>query len=201
MLKIGLTGGIGSGKTTATAHFQTLGVPVIDADEISRELVKPGLVAYQAIIQAFGNDVLSPGGELDRVKLRELIFSESAAKLKLEAILHPLIHQTILKKTSRLDSAYCIIAIPLLIELGEFSLVDRVLVIDVEPEQQISRTMQRDGNSLTQVEAIIESQADRQTRLSFADDVLLNVGAENQLQEAVERLHRKYLKISNYSKI
>ncbi|HFE38622.1 MAG TPA: dephospho-CoA kinase, partial [Gammaproteobacteria bacterium] len=164
MLKVGLTGGIGCGKTTVSNHFKALGVPVIDADEISRELVQPGLPAYRAIVEAFGPSILTPRGELDRAGLRRLIFADTEAKLALEAILHPRIQQTISDKIKTLDSQYCIIVIPLLVETGEYSLLDRVLVIDAARELQISRTLARDKISREQVEAMLASQVDRTTR-------------------------------------
>jgi len=193
MLKIGLTGGIGSGKTTVANHFEKLGVPVIDADEISRRIVKRGLPAYQAIIQVFGTEVLAADGELDRAQMRQLIFSNAEAKAKLESILHPMIRQEIKAKVDKLHSDYCIIAIPLLVETGQLSLVDRILVVDVDPQTQITRTQARDGNSAAQVEAIIKSQASREDRLEVADDILNNNGDLKLLEANIDKLHLKYL--------
>lgn len=196
MLKIGLTGGIGSGKTTVANYFKMLGVPIIDADEVSRRLVQPGLPAQEAIIQAFGAAILSSDNQLDRAKLRQLIFSDANAKLTLESILHPLIRSEI---AAEIDSQisnnadYCIIAIPLLIETDQISLVDRVLVVDVEPEMQMARTRQRDGDSREQVVAIIKSQVAREDRCALADDVLDNNGDRAQLKRAVEKMHQQYL--------
>jgi len=193
MLKIGLTGGIGSGKTTVANYFEELGVPVIDADEISRRIVKPGLPAYEAIVHEFGEEVLTESRQLDRGKMRKLIFSDSQAKVKLESILHPLIRAEIKNNVNGLVSDYCIIAIPLLIETGQISLVDRILVVDVDPQIQITRTQARDGDSSAQIEAIIKSQVSREDRCAAADDVLNNSGDAKQLKEKVEKLHLQYL--------
>lgn len=199
MLNIGLTGGIGSGKTAVTTHFQSLGVPVIDADEVSRDLVKRGLPAYYAIMDAFGRQVLDDAGELDRRKLRALIFTDVDAKSTLEAILHPLIYDEIRSQLSALSSPYCIISIPLLLEVGDLSLIDRILVIDVEPALQVTRVLSRDGGTREQVEAIIASQVNRQTRVSFADDVIVNESDMAQLKVGVTRLHAKFLAINQSS--
>lgn len=204
MLKVGLTGGIGSGKTTVTTHFMALGVPVIDADVIARELVKPGLPAYRAIIHAFGSDVLGQDGSLDRRKLRQLIFpgvnikkakQAEEAKQVLESILHPMVFDDIRRQVESLKSPYCILSIPLLIEVGDLSLIDRLLVIDVDPALQASRVLQRDGGTRSQVTSIIRSQIDRQTRLSYADDVLTNNGEAEELISGVDKLHEQYLAI------
>lgn len=193
MLKIGLTGGIGSGKTTVANYFKKLGVPVIDADEISHRIVKPGLPAYEAIIQAFGPEVLSKDRQLDRARMRKLIFSDAKAKLKLESILHPLIRAEINKNVEALDADYCIIAIPLLIETRQLSLVDRILVVDIDPKTQLSRTQARDGDNVAQIEAIMKSQASREDRYAVADDILNNNGDIQQLEANIEKLHHQYL--------
>jgi len=193
MLKIGLTGGIGSGKTTVANYFEKLGVPVIDADEISRRIVKQGLPAYQTIIQEFGEEVLAADGELDRARMRHTIFSNPEAKAKLESILHPMIREEIKNNIDTLNADYCIIAIPLLVETGQLSLVDRILVVDADPQLQIKRTQARDGNSAAQVEAIIKSQASREDRLAVADDTLNNNGDVQQLKANIDKLHLQYL--------
>jgi len=193
MLKIGLTGGIGSGKTTVANYFEKLGVPVIDADEISRRIVKRGLPAYQAIVQAFGEAVLTVDGELDRAGMRHTIFSDPEAKAKLESILHPMIREEIKRNIDSLKADYCIIAIPLLIETGQLSLVDRILVVDVDPQTQITRVQERDGDSSIQIAAIIKSQASREDRHAVADDILCNDGNIEQLKENVDKLHLQYL--------
>ena len=192
MLKIGLTGGIGSGKTTVTQKFSSLGVPVIDADEISRELVKPGQPAFAEIVNEFGNKVLTTSGEIDRQYLRDLIFSDARSRVKLESILHPLIRLKMSRQIESLDNPYCIISIPLLIETGQADLADRILVLDVPRELQVRRTMERDNTSAEAVEAVITSQVDNQTRLSLADDVLNNSGDIKDLLQQVEALNEKY---------
>jgi len=197
MLKIGLTGGIGSGKTTITKKLSSLGVPIIDADEISRDLVKPGQPAFVEIVNEFGDKVLGDSGEINRQYLRSLIFSDAKSRVKLESILHPLIRMKIAHKVESLDSPYCIIVIPLLIETGQTELVDRILVVNVSRELQVSRTMERDNTSAEAVEAIINSQVDNQTRLSLADDILDNSGDLESLLAQIERLNDKYKSLLN----
>jgi len=197
MLRIGLTGGIGCGKSSVANRFVALGVPVIDADEISRDLVQPGYPAYQAIIDAFGLEIVDANKTLDRAKLRQLIFSNPQAKVKLESILHPLIRAEISQQQSSLNTPYCVIAIPLLIETGQNNIVDRILVVDSSLEKQITRTRQRDGVSREQVEAIIATQVDGKTRRSVADDVIDNSGSLEQLNADVDKLHKHYLKMLN----
>lgn len=192
MLTVGLTGGVGSGKTTVSTYFMALGVPVIDADVIARELVMIGLPAYRAIIRAFGSGVLNQDGTLDRQKLRHLIFSDAAAKATLESILHPMVYDNIRQKIEELKFPYCILSIPLLIEVGDMSLIDRLLVIDVDPALQVSRVSQRDGEGREHVEAMIKSQVGRQARLACADDVLINDGDIDVLRVGVGQLHKKY---------
>lgn len=200
MLRIGLTGGIGSGKSTITRLFSDLGVPVIDADQVSRELVQPGQPALTQIVTLFGQGILTPEGTLDRGRLRECIFAEPMLRDQLEAILHPLIRQQILEHLSKFDSPYAILAIPLLIETGWQSLVDRILVIDCDTESQIVRTMQRDHVSRQQVEAILASQAKRETRLREADEIIDNSGDLAHLQWQVLALHQRYLSLSTAKK-
>ncbi len=198
MLKIGLTGGIGSGKTTVTQKFSALGVPIIDADEISRELVQPGQPAFVEIVNEFGDKVLKSSGEIDRQYLRDLIFSDAKSRVKLESILHPLIRLKMSQQIELLDNPYCIIAIPLLIETGQADLVDRILVLDVPRELQVRRTMERDNSSAEAIEAVLNSQVDNQTRLSLADDVLNNSGDIEDLLQQVEALNEKYKVLVNH---
>ena len=192
MLKIGLTGGIGSGKTTVTEKFSSLNVPVIDADEIARKLAQPGQAAYSEIIKAFGEKILERSGEINRHYLRNLIFSDARARVKLESILHPLIRSKIVEKIEALQTPYCIIAIPLLIETGQTDLVDRILVLDISRELQVRRTMARDNASAEAVETIVNSQVDNQTRLSLADDIIDNSGNIENLHKQIEALNKKY---------
>lgn len=196
MLVIGLTGGIGSGKSTVAALFAEHGVPVIDTDRIARELVEPGQPALEEIREAFGAEVLDPDGRLDRARLRAIVFGARERRLQLEAILHPRIRQTVRERIRALTTPYCLVAIPLLVETGQRDQVDRVLVIDTPPEEQVRRTRARDGLSAAQVAAIMEAQADRQTRLAAADDVIRNDADLEHLRHEVERLHTRYLQLA-----
>lgn len=196
MLRIGLTGGIGSGKTTACDFFAALGVPVIDTDLISRELTQPGQPALQAIVQAFGTDTLNAQGALDRAYLRQRIFADSTLRHKLEAILHPLIKQRIFEHLEHIDAPYVIIAVPLLIESQWTELFDRILVIDAPVEMQIQRSTLRDTKQETQIRAIIQSQTDRQTRCAAADDIIVNNSDLAHLQQQIEQLNQHYLTLA-----
>ena len=189
MLKIGLTGGIGSGKTAASEHFAALGAAVIDTDLLSRELVEPGQPALTEIVDAFGPDVIDADGRLDRGALRA-----RAARKRLEQILHPTIRATMLERARRSEAPYVVFVIPLLFETGQQALVDRVLVIDVPESVQRSRVAQRDQLDTTELDAIFRAQTDRQTRLRQADDVIGNDGSIENLHAAVEELHRQYLR-------
>ncbi len=198
MLIIGLTGGIGSGKSTVARHFEALGAPVIDADDIGRELVAPGQPALAAIVERFGADMLDDSGRLDRARLRERVFTHPEQRRALEAILHPRIRAEIQRRIASLSPAcgYCILSVPLLIESGWQDLVDRVLVVDAPREAQIQRTVRRDGVTRQQAEAVIASQADRHTRLRAADDVIHNEGDLAALQEQIEALHQRYRQLA-----
>ena len=193
MLKVGLTGGIGSGKTAAADMFAELGVPVIDADVIARRLVEPGSEALAEIVRAFGRDVLDAGGRLDRARLRQRIFGDDAARIRLEAILHPRIRRAVLDELERLDAPYCILVVPLLVESGWRDLVDRVLVIDAPEALQRERVARRDGIPAAEVDAMLAAQADRATRLAAANDVVLNDGDLETLRRQIEALHHKYV--------
>ena len=193
MLKIGLTGGIGCGKTAAADHFARLGAQVIDTDLLSRELVTPGQPALTEIVEVFGNGVLTGAGELDRKRLRELIFADSKARKRLEGILHPKIRRTMLERADNSKAPYVIFVIPLLLETGQQSLVDRVLVIDLPEELQRQRVANRDDLNDEQISQILAAQIDRQTRLQAADDVVNNNGGITQLHHQIENLHQKYL--------
>lgn len=200
MLIIGLTGGIGSGKSTVARHFEQLGIPVIDADNITRELVRPGQAALGEIAAHFGPGILQSDGSLDRSQLRERIFTNPDERKILEGILHPLALKEVRQRISRLDTPYCIVSVPLLIESGWSSLVDRILVVDTSRTLQIERTMNRDGISREQVEAIIDSQVNREARLSAANDILDNSSDPASLFEQVEILHEKYLHLGKTDK-
>jgi dephospho-CoA kinase len=192
-LVIGITGGIGSGKTTVANLFSSLGVPVIDADELARQVVTPGQPAYEEIVQFFGPTVVSESGELDRRQLRERVFSNPENRTHIENIIHPRVYAQMNRQLDRLDVPYAIVVVPLLIETGGRDLVNRVLVVDSPENLQIARTTRRDGTTSAAVEKILSAQMDRTSRLSAADDVIENDASEEALKEAVCELHQKYL--------
>ncbi|WP_097305129.1 dephospho-CoA kinase [Pseudomonas chlororaphis] len=190
---LGLTGGIGSGKSAAAQHFINLGIHVVDADHAARWVVEPGRPALARIAEHFGDSVLQADGQLDRAALRRLIFEVPQQRLWLEALLHPLIADEIAAHLARAESPYAILVSPLLIESGQYAMTQRILVIDVPQPLQIERTLQRDGISEQQVQAILKAQATREDRLSHADDVLVNDRDLAWLHSEVERLHHFYL--------
>ncbi|WP_340619497.1 dephospho-CoA kinase [Xenorhabdus siamensis] len=191
---VALTGGIGSGKTTISNVFSSLGVPLVDADIIAREVVTPGSPALQAISEHFGSDILLPDGSLNRTALRQEIFSAPEEKQWLNSLLHPLIHAETQQQLNQVSYPYVIWVVPLLIENNLTHLADRILVVDVPAEIQISRTITRDGVSREQVENILAAQASRQERLEKADDVILNDQKKQDLTARIIELHQKYLK-------
>ncbi|MBB1614917.1 dephospho-CoA kinase [Pseudomonas protegens] len=190
---LGLTGGIGSGKSAAAQHFIDLGVHVIDADHAARWVVEPGRPALEQIARHFGQGVLQADGQLDRAALRKLIFEVPEQRRWLEALLHPLIAEEIVSHLARAESPYAILVSPLLIESGQSRMTQRILVIDVPQQLQIERTLQRDQISEQQVQAILQAQASREERLRHADDVLVNDRDHAWLRSEVERLHHFYL--------
>jgi dephospho-CoA kinase len=190
---LGLTGGIGSGKSAAAQHFIDLGVHAVDADHAARWVVEPGRPALAQIAAHFGAGILQADGQLDRAALRTQIFQHPEQRRWLEALLHPLIRQEIIINLAKAESAYAILVSPLLVESGQHLLTQRVLVVDTPEQLQLQRTMQRDHASAEQVQAILKAQASREERLRHADDVLLNDRNINWLQAEVERLHRFYL--------
>lgn len=197
MLRIGLTGGIGCGKSTVADLFAARGVPVIDADVIAREMVAPGQPAQAAIIAAFGSEILNAEGALDRVRLRERVFADSKQRLQLEAILHPRIRAEMTTRIATLNAPYVMLVIPLLFEAAQTDMVDRVLVVDVSPDVQRERVAARDAFSQQQIEAVLTAQLDREHRIERADDVIDNSGDLAALEQQVDTLHRKYLALSN----
>jgi dephospho-CoA kinase len=197
-LRIGLTGGIASGKSTVTQRFEELSVPVIDADTASRAVVGPGSIGLQQVVTRFGREVLGLDGELNRGALRAQVFADPASRKALEAILHPLIRAYMEQRAKEVVSPYLIMAIPLLVESGSpRERVDRILVVDVDEATQIDRLLARDGSSKDQAQAILYSQTSRETRLAAADDVLLNDGTVGELRQAVDRLHQQYLRLAH----
>lgn len=195
-LVIGLTGGIGSGKTAVANLFATRGVPVIDADELAREVVTPGEPAHAEIVREFGAEILTPGGELDRRRLRDRVFSDDDGRQRLESIIHPRVFEAIERRLDTLNVPYAIVVVPLLIESGAVDRVDRVLVVDAPEELQISRVGRRDATSRPAVEKILAAQVDRRTRLEAADDVIENDSSESDLERKVAVLHRQYLALA-----
>ena len=190
---IGLTGGIGSGKTAASDMFAEFGVTVVDADVVAREVVEPGSPVLVQIANTFGNDVLLSDGRLNRAKLRELIFTNEKDKVALNNIMQPAIRQALLKQLSEATSTYVILSAPLLLENGLEQYCHRVLVVDVPYQTQLNRASQRDQVSTEQITAIIASQIDRDSRLAKADDVIDNNQDLVFLKEQVVKLHNKYL--------
>ena len=196
MLKIGLTGGIGSGKTKAAEYFSKLKVPIIDADKIAHELLKPDTKLHKKVISHFGKDFLTSKNTLNRKKLRNLIFSNKKERLWLEKLLHPAIQKEINKKAKKLKSPYCIIAVPLLFETKFPIKIDRALVIDCWKKDQINRIRKRDKSSINQAKSIIKTQIDRKLRLKKADDAIKNTSTIDNLKKSVKNLHLYYLSLS-----
>ena len=194
MYKVGLTGGIGCGKTTVSNLFKQLSIPVIDADEIAHALVTPGGGALTQISQQFGKAYILPDGNLDRSKLRGTIFNDVEKKSQLENIMHPLIYEEIEQQLSELSSPYAILSIPLLLETKMQSIVDHTLVIDCPMEVQINRVKLRDKLSAAQITAIIHSQVSRSERLAQADSIIDNSQEQPKLSQQVKHLHEQYLK-------
>jgi dephospho-CoA kinase len=193
VLIVGLTGGIASGKSTATHYFETLDTPVIDADIIARQCVQPEQVALKKISTRFGTDIIDTAGQLNRAALRAIIFNDSGARQDLEAILHPLIRAEMQRQIKLLSSPYCILAIPLLIETGQTDLVDRILLIDCDEKLQYQRLRQRDNLDDKTIAAMIQAQASRQQRQAAADDIAINNGTIAELQTQLLQYHQRYL--------
>lgn len=195
-LKVGLTGGIGSGKTTVSDLFASLGVPVIDADVISRDLLKTGTDATRAVVDAFGREITSGENDIDRAKLRQLVFDKPQARSRLEAIIHPRVREEIRNQASALSEPYCIVVIPLLFESGQQDLVDRVLVVDTSVDQQRERASSRDNADADEIDKIIQSQISREQRLAGADDVIENTGDIKSLEQKVRELDQHYRSVA-----
>lgn len=193
---VGITGGIGSGKSAATRIFESLGVEVVDADVIAREVVEPGTAALKHIADHFGKDILQEDGGLDRKALRERIFSDPGERQWLESLTHPLIRKRIEHRLETARSAYVLLSSPLLLETGQSVLTDRVLIIDVPESLQIERTVSRDQASAESVEAIIASQIARSERQTRADDIIVNDRDLDHLADRVRALHEHYCRLA-----
>jgi dephospho-CoA kinase len=193
---VGISGGIGSGKTTVTDMFAEYGIDVIDADVIARQVVEPGSDALTAIVQKFGPSIVQDDGHLNRQTLRAMVFSDAALKTWLNNLLHPLIREQMQEQTLAARSSYCLLSVPLLVENKLTTLVDRVLIVDVSEEIQIERSVLRDKSNADQIRAIMRAQASRAERLACADDVVNNEGSLRELRPQVEKLHARYLRLS-----
>jgi dephospho-CoA kinase len=193
---VGLTGGIGSGKTTIANQFISLGVDSIDADIVAREVVNPGMPAYQAIVDYFDSSVVTPTQELDRAILRQLVFSDSEKKSWLNNLLHPIIREEMIRQCRRAKSNYCLLAIPLLVENRLFSLVDKVLVVDVDEAVQLERAAKRDNAKREEIKKIMASQVSREERLEHASHIIDNNGKNEDIAIQVNKLHNIYTKLA-----
>jgi dephospho-CoA kinase len=193
MFVVGITGGIGSGKSAVTDHLATLGITVVDADKVARVVVEPGTSGLAAITEYFGSDVLLANGGLDRAALRKIVFDNHNERKVLEEITHPRIRDEIIRQLSEASSPYVVLSSPLLLESGQNTLADYVVVVDVPEEVQLKRTMARDDNSEALVNQIMAAQLDRQTRLSRADASIMNDTSLEELYERVEALHEDLL--------
>jgi dephospho-CoA kinase len=191
-LQIGLTGGIGSGKSTVSGLFAALGVPVIDTDQIAHEVVAPGTPLLARVLARFGAQLLTLSGELDRRALRERVFADAAERAELEALMHPAIKAELQRRAQSAGGLYQLLVIPLLVEHHLSSSVERVLLVDCDPDLQLRRVQVRDGVTLAQAQAVLAAQASRAARLSVADDVIVNDGDLERLREQVETLHIRY---------
>lgn len=196
MLRIGLTGGIGSGKSTVCQLFAKRGVPIIDADVVAHEVVAPGEPVLQQLTRQFGESIIDPLGQLNRSKLRELVFQDKEKRQQLESILHPLIRERMREQLNLLSAPYVILDIPLLLEKGWQSEVDRILVVDTTEALQRSRAISRDQVDAETVSRIMQAQISRDMRLAAADDIIHNEQDYGYLEEQVEVLHRQYLRLA-----
>ena len=196
MLRIGLTGGIGSGKSSVSAAFAALGVPVISADQIVHELTRPGTTASRQIRETFGDLVMTTEGGVDRRQLARQVFGRPSDRRKLESILHPLVRAEIENRVRAITAPYCILEIPLLIEAGQLEMVDRILVTEASESVRIHRIQARDGRSESEIIAILAAQTTDSERRAVADDILRNDGTLADLQSQVDMLHEQYLELA-----
>jgi dephospho-CoA kinase len=193
---VGLTGGIASGKSTAAKFFGALGVPILDSDQVARDVVEPGQPPLERLVERFGRKILTPDGHLDRPALRDIVFSDPKARADLEALTHPAIGAAMEARSAAAGGPYQILVIPLLVEKNLASHVDRVLVVDCDEELQIRRLRDRDGSTPEQVQAILKAQAPRAARLKAADDVIHNDSDMGAVRDQVSALHQRYLEFA-----
>jgi dephospho-CoA kinase len=196
VLTIALTGGIGSGKTSIATIFKSLGVPIIDSDTISKEIILPGKPCFKDIVNEFGEEILTNKGTIDHYKLRDIIFNNDKARIKLENITHPIIFKNIDIQTSLINYPYCLVIVPLLIETKSVKYFDKVLLVDTLENIQFGRVTKRDSISPTLLRKIIKTQATRSERLKYADDIIENNNKIGNLNEYINILHKKYLTLS-----
>jgi dephospho-CoA kinase len=196
VFRVGLTGGIASGKSTAAKFFGSLGVPILDSDQIARDVVEPGQPPLERLVERFGPGILTSDGHLDRPALRNIVFSDPKARADLEALTHPAIGAALEAQSAAAGGPYQILVIPLLVEKNLSSHVDRVLVVDCDEELQIRRLRDRDGSTREQVAAILKAQAPRAARLKAADDVIRNDSDMNAVRDQVAALHARYLELA-----
>ncbi len=201
MLTIALTGGIGSGKSAVADRFAELGVPVIDADLLARDLVQPGRPALQEITAAFGPDMLLADGSLDRRRLRLRVFDDPSARQQLEAILHPRIRAEMQQRLAAIDAPYTVLVVPLLLETAQTDLAERILVVDLPTRLQEERASLRDGQSRENIRTVMAAQCSREQRLAAADDVIDNSGTLEQLIERTDTMHQRYMSLSHNKQI
>jgi len=194
--RVGLTGGIASGKSTAAKFFGALGVPILDSDQVARDVVEPGQPPLERLVERFGRKILTPDGHLDRPALRDIVFSDPKARADLEALTHPAIGATMEARSAAAGGPYQILVIPLLVEKNLASHVDRVLVVDCDEELQIRRLRDRDGSTPEQVQAILKAQAPRAARLKAANDVIHNDTDMGAVRDQVAALHERYLELA-----
>jgi dephospho-CoA kinase len=199
-LLVGLTGGIASGKSAVATLFAQLGVPVLDTDQIARDVVEPDTPTLRAIVAAFGNGILDPEGRLDRARMRDRVFADDTQRKRLEAIIHPAIRAELARRSSTAGGAYQVHVIPLLVERSRADAYDRVLVVDCPVEDQATRLMARDGSNAVQVRQILDAQASREARLAVADDLIVNTGTLDDLRGFVATLHKNYSSIARNRK-
>jgi dephospho-CoA kinase len=196
VLRVGLTGGIASGKSTAAKFFGALGVPILDSDQVAREVVEPGQPPLERLVERFGRGILTPDGHLDRPALRDIVFSDPRARADLENLTHPAIGAALEARSAAAGGPYQILVIPLLVEKNLGSHVDRVLVVDCDEELQIRRLLARDGSTRAQAQAILDAQVSRSARLKAADDVITNDADMSAVQAQVAALHARYLEFA-----